>query len=122
MEDMIAAKYNIYWYLSFIIPAVVMLLFTFWKNKKLLTFAVIISLTITYTLCNISVQEKWKVRGEIAQTEKGREYAMADGANLVFTAYFIAPFEAILYTSTWGILGWTIWPRIRRKRNNKVET
>ena len=117
MEDMVAAKYNIYWYLSFIIPAVVMLLFTFWKNKKLLTFAVIISLTATYTICNISVQEKWKVRSEIAQTDKEREYAMADGANLVFTAYFIAPFEAILYTSIWGILGWSLWPKIRNKKN-----
>jgi hypothetical protein len=45
---------------------------------------------------------------------------MADGANLVFTAIFIGPFEAILYTTIWGIIGRVGWKRIETKR--KLET
>jgi len=114
MEELVATKFNIYWYLSFIVPAVVMLFFTFWRNKKLFIFATIISLVATYTLCNISVEEKWNARYEIAKTDKEREYAMADGANLVFTALFISPFEAILYTSIWGIIGWRVWQKNKK--------
>jgi len=115
MEELLAARFNNYWYMSFLIPAVVMLVFTFPMRKKLLVAGVIISLVATYTLCNFSVQEKWKVRNEIAQTNQEREFATADGANLVFTAFFIAPFEAILYTFIWGFLGWRVWPKVRRK-------
>jgi uncharacterized membrane protein YiaA len=122
MEELIAARFNVYWYLSFVAPAVVMLIFTFSRTKKLLILGVIISLIATYTLSNIAVQEKWKVRNQVAQTDIEREHATADGANLIFTAFFIGPFEAIIYTSIWGVLGWRLWPRVRRKWLVKFET
>jgi amino acid transporter len=123
MEEMIAARFNIYWYLSFIVPAIVMLLATFWRRKSLLILGILISLAATYILCNISVQEKWDTRMQIAQTEEESKYATADGANIVFTVYITGPFEAILHTSFWGILGWKVWPRIRqKKRKSKMET
>ena len=122
MEELIAARYNLFWYLSLFAPAVVMLTFTFSRSKRLLIVGIIISLITTYTLCNISVQEKWKVRNEIAQTDAEREYATSDGANLVFTAFFIGPFEASIYTTAWGILGWRVWPRVRNSGHKKIES
>ena len=106
MEELYAARFNVYWYLSFIMPAAIMLAFTYWKNTKLLILGIFLSLFTTYALCNFSVQEKWRIRYEIAKTEEEWKYATADGANLVFTAFFIAPLESVLYTSVWGLIGW----------------
>lgn len=120
MEELISARFNIYWYLSFFAPAIIMLAFTYWKNIKLLMVGIIISLITTYMLCNIATQEKWDTRNQLAQTEEERAYATADGANLVFTAFIIGPFESILYTSLWGILGWRIWPKIKASHEDNT--
>ncbi len=116
MEELYAARYNIWWFLSFIAPALIMVISTFWHKKWILIIAVFFSLFITYTLCNLAVQKKWDTRCEIAKTEEELEYATADGANLVFTAFFIAPFESVLYTTIWGMLGWRLWPRIKGEK------
>ena len=113
---MIAAKYNLWWYLSFIVPAVLMLIGTFWHKKHLLIAAIILSLSSTYTLSSISVREKWKSRFELAQTQEEPKYASTDGANLVFTAFVIGPLEAIFYTAFWGFLGWKLWPKHKNKK------
>jgi hypothetical protein len=116
MEEMIAARYNLWWYLSLIAPAILMLAATFWHKKHILIFAVILSIVGTYALCNISVREKWKTRYEMAKTQQEIEYACADGANLVFTAIAIGPFEAFLYTTFWGFVGWKLWPKILKRK------
>jgi hypothetical protein len=115
MEEMIAARFNLWWYLSLIVPAVVMLTATFWHKRYLFIIAIVLSLLATYALCNISVREKWKTRFEIAKTQPENEYSSADGANLVFTAIAIGPFEAILYTAFWGLIGWKLWPKILKR-------
>ena len=115
MEEMIAARYNVWWYLSIAIPALIMIAGTFWHKKSFLLLAIILSLITTYSLCNISVREKWKTRYEIARTDQEINYATEDGANLVFTAIVIGPFEAVLYTALWGFLGWKAWPKLRKK-------
>jgi hypothetical protein len=112
---MLAARFNLYWYLSLVAPALIMLAATYWHRRAGLIVGVLISLVVTYTLCNISVQEKWRIRNEIAVTDSEREYATADGANIVFTAFLFGPIEAIAYTSLWGVVGWRLWPRLRRK-------
>jgi hypothetical protein len=114
--EMEAARFNVYWYLSLFAPAVIMVVATYRRRKLLLWTGVGASLVATYLLCNMAVQERWKTRLEIAQTDEEKRYAMADGGNLVGTALVIAPFEAILYTSIWGVVGWRIWPRIHDKR------
>ena len=114
MEELYAARYNIFWYLSIIAPAAIMIFSTFWHKKQTLIIAIIISLVTTYTLCNLSVQKKWRTRYEIAKTEKEKAYATADGANLVFTAYIIGPFESALYTTIWGVIGWAGWTKIKK--------
>ena len=45
-------------------PAVVMITGTFWNKKAVLIGAIIFSLFATYTLCNISVRDKWEKRFE----------------------------------------------------------
>ena len=119
MEELIAARYNLWWYLSFIIPAAVMIAGTFWHKKSVLVIAIVLSLFATYTLCNISVREKWETRQELAKTDEELEYASVDGANLVFTTVAIGPFEAILYTSFWGFVGWKLWPKLKIKNNRE---
>ena len=114
MESMFAARYNIYWYLSFVAPMVIMLIGTLRRKKSFLMIAILISLVSTYYLCNISVQKKWQDRFNLAVTEEEREYAHTDGANLAFTTILIGPFEAVLYTSIWGVVGWYGWPKIRK--------
>jgi hypothetical protein len=117
MEEMISARYNVWWYLSFIVPALIMIAGTYRRNRVILVIAVIISLFTTYALCNLSVRKKWHKRYEIAKTQEEMDYATTDGANLVFTAIFIGPFEAILYTFLWGFVGYKLWPKVLKRKN-----
>jgi hypothetical protein len=114
MQAMHDARFNAFWYLSFVAPAIVMLATTYLRSRAALVLGALLSLGGTYTLCNLSVQEKWDSRLEMARTDQELEYATADGANLVFTCIAIAPFESIAYTSLWGFVGWRYCPRVRR--------
>ena len=117
MEAMEAARFNIYWYLSLLTPLLVMAVATYRRKKSIMWSGAAASLVATYLLCNLAVQAKWETRWRIAQTEEEQRYATADGANLVFTAFIIGPFEAILYTSIWGVVGWRAGGRIARMRS-----
>ena len=119
MEELYAARYNLWWYLSFLVPAAVMIVSTFWHKKTFLIIGIILSLITTWSLCNLSVHKKWRIRNVIAQTEEERAYATADGANLVFTAFVIGPFESAFYTTIWGFLGWKWWPKIRQQNTKR---
>jgi len=115
MKEMVLARFNLEWFLSLLVPATLMLLVTYRHRKSLLVIGVILSLAATYSLCNLSVEKKWRTRAEIAATNEEKAYAYSDGANLVFTAFFIAPFESVLYTTIWGVVGWRAWPWIRKR-------
>ncbi len=114
MQAMYAARFNDFWYFSFVAPAEIMLATTYLRSRLALVLGALLSLGGTFALCNLSVQEKWDSRLEMAETDRELEYATADGANLVFTYFAIAPFESIVYTSLWGFVGWRYWPRIKR--------
>jgi|GEM_PF-5946580 len=118
MEELVAARFNLFWYLSLIAPAAIMLTVTYFSRKTLLITGIVLSLLRTYLLCNVSVQQKWKIRNELARTDEEMEYATADGANRVFTAFVIGPFEALLYTSFWGICGWRLWRLCDQKKQS----
>jgi hypothetical protein len=121
MGEMAAARFNVFWFLSFLAPAVIMLLAASRKEKRIFIAGVIISLVATYTLSNLAVQEKWQTRFEIAKTKEQLEVATADGANLVFTAILFAPLESVLYTWFWGYIGRKAWP-IHKKQKIENET
>ena len=115
MEEMAAARFNIYWFLWLLAPLAVMLAATFRKRRLDLVIGIAISLATTYALSNLAVQEKWRIRNKIATTAAEQAYATADGANIVFTLFFIAPIEAIVLTWLWGFIGWRYWTRIKKR-------
>lgn len=121
VSEMAAARFNVYWFLSFLVPAAIMLAVTYWKSRKVFFLGVLVSLALTYWLCNIAVQEKWRTRFEMAKTEQQIQVATTDGANIVFTAFFFGPLEAVLYTWFWGYIGRKAWPALR-KQKLKIET
>ena len=118
MDEMTIARFNIYWFLSFIIPAVVMLFVTYKKSKPIFIIGIILSVLLTYALCNLAVKEKWLIRNRVAVTEQQKSYATSDGANLVFTAIAIAPLEALIYTALWGFVGRKVWSKRNIKDKN----
>ena len=106
MEDIFFSdRLNIYWYLSFIAPAVIMLTVTKFEKKYIFVIGFIFSMMTTYTLSNIAVEVKWKERMNQAKTQLEIKEACADGGNRVFVALFFAPLEAIFYTWFFGYLG-----------------
>ena len=109
MDPMTVARFNVFWFLSIIVPAAIMLAAARSRRRSVLLPTVVASLLLTYVFCNLSVQTKWSIRSVRAQTAEEMEFAQADGANLVFTAFFIGPFEAVFYTTLWGLLGRRIW-------------
>ena len=104
MEELYTAKYNVYWYLSYIVPAVIMIFTFYWNKKWILVMGIIISLLATFFLRVAAVDEKWNIRNEIADTPEEKTYAEADGANLIFETAFIAPFQAIVSVICWSII------------------
>jgi uncharacterized membrane protein len=111
-----AARFNIYYFLTFVTPAVLMLAAGVSRKVVMLFIVAILSVVVTYLLDVKAVDTKWATRIRLARTEEEMEYATADGANLVFTGYVMAPVEAILYTTLWGVVGWKLGARIRRRR------
>jgi hypothetical protein len=80
MEALYAAKYNVYWYLSFAAPAAIMLFATSWQRKWLLIAGVLISLSVAVPLRMVSVRVRWDRQG-----------------------------EALLSTALWSVIGWMSW-------------
>jgi hypothetical protein len=106
-----AARFNIYWFLWLLAPAITMLIATYKPNKVKIISLIMLSLVLTYSFSNLAVIRKWDIRMEIAKTKEELEHATADGANKVFTLMFIAPIEAIFFTSLWGGVGYYVHRR-----------
>lgn len=106
MQD---GTYNVYWWLSLIAPAVVMLIARATRSRKIYWLAVFCSVIVTYVLCLQAVELKWAIRNATATLDSEIEHATSDGANLVFNAILLAPLQAILFTWFWGWVGRRIW-------------
>ncbi|MDB5336352.1 MAG: hypothetical protein JWN70_1971 [Planctomycetaceae bacterium] len=120
---------NEYFYLSVIVPVVLMVVAGLIYDQKIFMVAVVGSLIATYQLGNLAVQKKWEIRNRTAVTEIEKVRATADGANLVFTAILIAPVQAVVLTffGSWVglILGSRLhpendWPGLQNKRKQKT--
>ena len=108
------ARFNIFWFAWLICPIAIMMYATYKSNRKMLVIGIVCSILLTYLFSNLAVHRKWNIRLNVAKTQNEIEYATADGANKAFTLIFIAPSEAILFTSLWGVIG-TYWWRLKRK-------
>ena len=106
MQD---GTYNVYWWLSLIAPAVIMLIARATRSRKIYWLAVVCSVIVTYVLCLQAVELKWAIRNATATLDSEIERATSDGANLVFNAILLAPLQAVLFTWFWGWIGRQIW-------------
>jgi len=102
------ARYNIYWYLTIVLPAVIMFISSRNKNPKIFILGSLISIFLTTTISMLSIDNKWSIRISQAQTDSQMKEATADGANMLFGYIFIAPFEAFFYTFFFGFIFWKL--------------
>ena len=112
-------EFNIFWFLSLLAPAIIMLAASISRRVWVSLLAALVSLGATYWFCVLAVAKKWDIRGQLATTEAQRQWVYDnDGANQAFTAIISGPFEAILYTIVWGVLGWKLVKMYRARASH----
>jgi hypothetical protein len=115
-----SARFNVFWFLSLLVPAVVMLAASLGRKWWLSGIAALASVTTTYWLCLLAVSRKWSIRSELATSEAQRQWVYdSDGGNQAFTAVVTGPLEAILYTALWAFLGWKLVSMYQGRSSNK---
>jgi hypothetical protein len=115
-----AARFNVFWFLSIFIPAVIMLAASLGRRWWLSGIAALASVATTYWLCLLAVSRKWSLRLELAATEAQRQWVYdSDGGDQAFTAVVTGPLEAILYTMLWAFLGWKLVSMYQSRSSNK---
>lgn len=102
LDKMTLARFNVFWYVWALAPLVIMSFSCWAPTRKKLWLGVLTSIVSVYVLSIFAVSRKWDLRLALASTPQESEFATADGANMVFTAYFFAPLEAIFLTLFWG--------------------
>jgi len=118
IEEMVVSdpeRFNLLFFMWLLASPVVMLYVTLWSpGKKKIIIGVLLSLTLTFVLSNLSVMRKWDLRMENAVTVQEKENASADGANKVFNLIFLSPIEAVLFTVFWSGVGCMVY-RVRNQ-------
>jgi hypothetical protein len=111
MED---ARFNVFWFLSLLAPAAIMLIGSLGHRLWQSLIAGGLSVYLTYWLCLLAVTRKWDMRLAQATTEAQRQLVFdSDGGNQAFTAVITGPLEAVIYTVLWGVVGWKLVSRHR---------
>jgi hypothetical protein len=114
------ARFNVFWFLSLLTPAAIMLAASLGRRWWLSGAAALASLAITYWLCLLAVEQKWTTRLELATTEAQRQWVYdSDGGNQAFTAVVTGPLEAIAYTALWALVGWKLVSMYQDRSPNK---
>ena len=110
-------RFNVFWFLSLLAPGLIMYIAFKIRTKLAIIGLSVISLSATYGLCVLAVIRKWELREASAYTTPNQmEYAIGDGANLIFTTYLSAPLEAVLWTVLWGY----IWYHVLKVNKKSV--
>jgi hypothetical protein len=102
-----AARYNVYFWLTFAIPAVVMTLAALVRSWWRWSGLALLSFFVTATASGQSIFEKWRIRDELLP-----EWQFESTGNLAFS-YVIAPVEGLAYTAAFASIGLLV--RYRRK-------
>lgn len=117
------ARLNVFWFLSLLAPALIMLSASAGRRIWLSLSAAVVSLGLTYWLCLLSVERKWDIRASLATTEAQRQWVYDhDGANQAFTAVVTGPLEAVVYTVLWGLVGWKLFSLYQSRSSPKDRT
>lgn len=83
MDD---ARFNVFWFLSVVAPAAIMLAASIGRRVWLTLIAGAASICITYWLCLLAVVRKWDLRLARATTEVQQQLVYdSDGGNQAFT-------------------------------------
>jgi hypothetical protein len=114
-----AARLNVFWFLSLLVPATIMLAASTGRRIWLSLGAAAVSLAATYWLCLLAVARKWDIRAASATTEVQKQWVYDhDGANQAFTAVVTGPLEALVYTLFWGVIGWKLISMYQSRSSN----
>jgi hypothetical protein len=115
-----SARFNVFWFVSVLAPAAIMLFASLARRWWLTALAAALSVAATYWFCLIAVEQKWTIRYDLVQSdpELQRLYD-SDGANQAFTAVVTGPIEAVGYTVLWGFLGWKFVSMYQARSSNK---
>lgn len=79
LDELDAARYNAWWWLSYMLPAIVMLAATCRRRPAFLCLGMLAALLGTWLLAVYAVQVKWQLRGAAAMTMEARQLVMSDG-------------------------------------------
>jgi hypothetical protein len=113
------ARFNVFWYLLLLAPALIMIFASTARRKWLSFVAAVVSLATTYWLCLLSVVRKWNIRASLATTDAQKQWVYDhDGANQAFTAVVTGPLEAVVYTVLWGVIGWKLISMYQARSSN----
>ena len=114
MDDMMLARFNLFWFLWLSAPILPMWYATRKLSRVRLICCAALSLLLTYCFSNLAVDRKWDLLSDWADTPEEMEIAQRDGANRVFTLSLLGPAEAVALTVFWG--GFFRWQRQRRAK------
>jgi len=118
-KHMDVARFNVFWFLSLLAPAAIMIGASAGRRIWLSFVAAAVSLGATYWLCLLAVSRKWDIRAASAATESQKQWVYDhDGANQAFTAVVTGPLEAVVYTLFWGVIGWKLVSMYRSRSSN----
>jgi Protein of unknown function (DUF3997) len=109
-----SARYNVYYWLTFAIPALIMFLAAFVRGNDLWWGLAIICIVLTTIVSGQSIWTKWSIRRELFP-----ETYFENTGNLAFS-YIIGPFEGLAYTGLFAILYYPI-RRLAKASHSKTD-
>jgi hypothetical protein len=108
------ARYNVYYWLTFVTPAIIMLLAAFVRRTEFWWALAVICFIGTTNMSGESIWTKWSIRRELFP-----EIHFQSTGNQVFS-YVIAPFEGLLYTGFFALIYFPI-RRLAKKSHSKTD-
>jgi hypothetical protein len=103
---------NVYSYLSFVAPAVIMFIAAYWRRKLIFWAGALASVGLTHWLMLAAERTRALARFESITTSDGARAFIQRDMPLVD---LLGPVGAIVLTLVWGAIAWYLWPRFRRR-------
>jgi len=108
------ARYNVYYWLTFVTPAIIMLLAAFVRRSDLWWALAVVCFIGTTNMSGESIWTKWSIRRELFP-----ETHFQSIGNLTFS-YIIAPFEGLVYTGFFAAVYYPI-RRLAKRSHSKTD-